>query len=93
MAGISGRLLGDAERRIAKIADHLSPLPSPSPPASIVSRATASTGDSYHRVHGEVSMRVATWSPARDESGKEYTDIVYEKAVGEGIAKVTSFPI
>ncbi|KAG6469422.1 hypothetical protein ZIOFF_074139 [Zingiber officinale] len=89
MADIPGTLLGDAERRIAKITVHLSPLPSPSPPASIVRRATASTGDSYHRVHGEVSMRVATWSPARDESGKEYTDIVYEKAVGEGIAKIT----
>ncbi|KAG6471167.1 hypothetical protein ZIOFF_072268 [Zingiber officinale] len=89
MADIPGTLLGDAERRIAKITVHLSPLTSPSPPASIVRRATASTGDSYHRVHGEVSMRVATWSPARDESGKEYTDIVYEKAVGEGIAKIT----
>ncbi|XP_074592180.1 1,4-dihydroxy-2-naphthoyl-CoA synthase, peroxisomal-like [Curcuma longa] len=89
MVDMSGRELCAAERRIANIANHLSPLPSTSPPPSIVRQATASTGDSYHRVHGKVSTREATWRPACDESGKEYTDIVYEKAVGEGIAKIT----
>lgn len=93
MVDISGRELGAAERRIANIANHLSPLPSNSAPPSMVRQATASTGDSYHKVHGKVSTREATWRPACDESGKDYTDIVYEKAVGEGIAKATSLTI
>jgi naphthoate synthase len=47
-----------------------------------------SSTDSYRRVHGEVSDSQVTWQPACDESGKEFVDIIYEKAVGEGIAKV-----
>ncbi|GLU03097.1 hypothetical protein SLE2022_203150 [Rubroshorea leprosula] len=45
--------------------------------------------DSYHRTHGEVSGHQVVWKAAVDDSGKEFTDIIYEKAVGEGIAKIT----
>lgn len=51
-----------------------------------------SSSDSYHRVHGEVSDKEVTWRPVCDESGKEFVDIVYEKAIGEGIAKVMKYP-
>lgn len=44
--------------------------------------------DSYHRKHGEVPTHEPIWRRACDESGKEFTDIIYEKAEGEGIAKV-----
>ncbi|RWW37997.1 hypothetical protein BHE74_00056812 [Ensete ventricosum] len=90
MADVSGKDLRTAERRIARIAHHLLPLATP-PRLLPIQRSVASANDSYRRVHGEVSTRDATWIPACDESGKEYTDIIYEKAVGEGIAKVGSF--
>ncbi|RZS22099.1 hypothetical protein BHM03_00054860 [Ensete ventricosum] len=86
MADVSGKDLRTAERRIARIAHHLLPLATP-PRLLPIQRSVASANDSYRRVHGEVSTRDATWIPACDESGKEYTDIIYEKAVGEGIAK------
>ncbi|WOK91547.1 1,4-dihydroxy-2-naphthoyl-CoA synthase, peroxisomal [Canna indica] len=88
MGGFSERDLRTVERRIVNITNHLSPLPSPCPPSPI-RRSTTSASDRYHRVHGEVSTQEAVWSPACDESGKAYTDIIYEKAVGEGIAKIT----
>ncbi|CAL9152041.1 unnamed protein product [Musa hybrid cultivar] len=85
MADVSGKDLGTAERRMASIAHHLLPLPPPRLPP--IRRSVTSANDNYRRVHREVSTREATWIPACDESGKEYTDIIYEKAVGEGIAK------
>ena len=88
MADVSGKDLRTAGRRIARIAHHLLPLATPPPRPLPIQRSVASANDSYRRVHGEVSTREATWIPACDESGKEYTDIIYEKAVGEGIAKV-----
>lgn len=39
-------------------------------------------------MHGDVPSEPPEWRAATDESGKEFVDIVYEKAVGEGIAKV-----
>ncbi|XP_065005769.1 1,4-dihydroxy-2-naphthoyl-CoA synthase, peroxisomal-like isoform X2 [Musa acuminata AAA Group] len=89
MADVSGKDLRTAGRRIARIAHHLLPLATPPPRPLPIQRSVASANDSYRRVHGEVSTREATWIPACDESGKEYTDIIYEKAVGEGIAKIT----
>ncbi|XP_072995063.1 1,4-dihydroxy-2-naphthoyl-CoA synthase, peroxisomal isoform X2 [Typha latifolia] len=88
MADNQEKELTSVERRIATIANHLIPLPLPSrsPP---ITRSVASSDDSYHRVHGEVSTKQATWRAACDESGKEFVDIIYEKAVDEGIAKIT----
>ncbi|XP_058087706.1 1,4-dihydroxy-2-naphthoyl-CoA synthase, peroxisomal [Magnolia sinica] len=78
-------------RRIATISNHLLlPLSSsPSSPPSI-RRCNASMDDSYHRTHGEVPVHPPSWrTVATDDSGKEFTDIIYEKAVGEAIAKIT----
>ncbi|THU72004.1 hypothetical protein C4D60_Mb04t07520 [Musa balbisiana] len=66
---------------MASIGHHLLLLP---PPLLLpIRRLQTTTTVGYT----EVSTREATWVPACDESGKEYTDIIYEKAVGEGIAK------
>lgn len=46
--------------------------------------------DSYHRIHGEVPSHIPVWKISSDESGKEFTDIIYEKAEGEAIAKVSN---
>ncbi|KAK1366266.1 hypothetical protein POM88_025922 [Heracleum sosnowskyi] len=47
------------------------------------------SNDTYHRIHGHVSTREPVWEIACDELGIDYTDIVYEKATDEGIAKIT----
>lgn len=44
--------------------------------------------DSYQRKHGEVPTHAPIWRRAWDESGKEFTDIIYKKAEYEDIAKV-----
>ncbi|KAL8142810.1 hypothetical protein V2J09_015842 [Rumex salicifolius] len=54
-----------------------------------ISPSSSSMSDSFHRIHGEVPNHPVTWRIACDESGKEFTDIIYEKAVDEGIAKIT----
>lgn len=80
-----------ARRRLASVAHHLSPLHSATNSASL-GLHTTSAPDSYRRVHGEVRTDDVTWKPACDGSGKDFTDIIYEKAVGEAIAKVY-FPL
>ncbi|XP_022886146.1 1,4-dihydroxy-2-naphthoyl-CoA synthase, peroxisomal [Olea europaea var. sylvestris] len=81
-----------ARRRIASIANHIMPAhPSQSQQGNAIAilDCSSSMNDSFHRVHGGVPTDIPVWNPARDDSGKEYTDIIYEKAVGEGIAKIT----
>eukprot|EP00898_Chlorokybus_atmophyticus_P007090 jgi/Chlat1/7382/Chrsp6S07416 len=59
--------------------------------ASSSSSSYASVGNapsSYARVHGDVSRTPATWEPA-PVPGEPLQDILYEKAAGEGIAKIT----
>lgn len=76
-------------RRVASVFNHLIPV-SPNPTRVPIGLCNASMNDSYHRVHGEASTHEPVWRISSDEdSGKEFTDIVYEKAVGEGIAKIT----
>lgn len=75
-------------RRVASISGHLIPIPPSLNPDSI-HLSGASINDSYHRKHGAVSTHPVVWSIAGDDSGKEFTDIIYEKAVGEAIAKVS----
>ncbi|PKU59732.1 1,4-Dihydroxy-2-naphthoyl-CoA synthase, peroxisomal [Dendrobium catenatum] len=77
------------ERRIASLNNHLFPKSSILSECRQISSSPASAEDSYRRIHGEVSKEPAVWRPALDESGKEFTDIHYEKSVGEGIAKIT----
>lgn len=87
MAQIIGKdLNASARRRLASISHHLTPFHSTTPNRSSLGFHPAS--DSYRRVHGEVCTHDVVWNLARDESGKEFTDIIYEKSVGEAIAKV-----
>lgn len=79
-------------RRVASVANHL--IPSHSPPTLVdsisiaSSNCNASINDSYHRIHGQVPTTEPVWTIACDDSGKDFTDIIYEKADGEAIAKV-----
>ncbi|KAJ4962071.1 hypothetical protein NE237_021981 [Protea cynaroides] len=88
MAEIPEKDLKTLTRRVASVVNHLMPLQSASD-HSTIHLCNASMNNSYHRVHGQVPTHEAVWRPALDESGKEYMDIMYEKAVGEGIAKIT----
>uniref|UniRef100_A0A0E0C5M7 1,4-dihydroxy-2-naphthoyl-CoA synthase n=1 Tax=Oryza meridionalis TaxID=40149 RepID=A0A0E0C5M7_9ORYZ len=88
-----------AERRLARVTAHLLPssLPLPLPlasapplaPSPAASSSSSPASDSYRRVHGDVPSEPPEWRAATDESGKGFVDILYEKAVGEGIAKIT----
>lgn len=75
-------------RRVASVANHF--LPVPSPQNVVSSDCSSSMNDNYHKIHGEVPNHQPVWRliPS-DESGKDFTDIIYEKAVGEPIAKIT----
>ncbi|KAL5759835.1 hypothetical protein ACOSQ2_018673 [Xanthoceras sorbifolium] len=88
MAQVSEKELSSVKRRISSVANHLVPATSGSNSGS-VELNNASMSDSYHRIHGVVPCHDVVWRIACDESGKEFTDIIYEKAVGEGIAKIT----
>ncbi|OWM76070.1 1,4-dihydroxy-2-naphthoyl-CoA synthase, peroxisomal isoform X2 [Punica granatum] len=82
-------------RRFASLAGHIAPtsvsISDSDSDSSPISRGntSASFNDSYHRMHGEVPSHLPVWRAVPDESGKGFTDIIYEKAVGEGIAKIT----
>lgn len=83
-----------AGRRLARVTAHLLPsslrLPLASAPTLAPSPAASPASDSYRRVHGDVPSEPPEWRAATDESGKGFVDILYDKAVGEGIAKVKS---
>ncbi|XP_031500787.1 1,4-dihydroxy-2-naphthoyl-CoA synthase, peroxisomal isoform X3 [Nymphaea colorata] len=74
--------------RISSITNHLVPPLVPQVRPSNASKSEGE-GDSYHRIHGEVSSAKVIWRVCSDKEGPEFTDIIYEKAVGEGIAKGT----
>ncbi|XP_061964784.1 1,4-dihydroxy-2-naphthoyl-CoA synthase, peroxisomal isoform X2 [Populus nigra] len=92
---LSEKELYSVRRRMASVANHLMV---PSPPTASSSKCdsvelvpnAASMNDNYHRVHGNVSNKEVVWRnvAASDGSTKEFTDIIYQKAVGEGIAKI-----
>ena len=79
-----------ARRRLSNVANHLNPELSltNSHHQSSINLSKTSMNDNYHKVHGQVSLDPVLWNPATDDSGKEFTDIIYEKANGEAIAKV-----
>ncbi|CAA6673073.1 unnamed protein product [Spirodela intermedia] len=77
-----------SQRRITRLAGHLLPVASLHIP-SVQRCATSAGTDSYRRIHGEVAAHEAVWKEAVDESGRPFVDIIYEKSVGEGIAKIT----
>lgn len=90
MAGITSEAAKSAQRRMASISGHLQPESNQTHGVGM-SACTSGFDDTYHRVHGAVPTHIPPWKAAIDDSGKEFADIIYEKAVGEGIAKVTSF--
>ncbi|CAN1151197.1 1,4-dihydroxy-2-naphthoyl-CoA synthase, peroxisomal [Linum perenne] len=90
MAAVTEKELNAMKRRVGAVANHISPpfsVPTPCSRSSIIGfHSTSSMTDSYHRIHGQVSTKEVVWSIA---GGEQFTDIIYEKAVGEGIAKIT----
>ncbi|CAN1310918.1 1,4-dihydroxy-2-naphthoyl-CoA synthase, peroxisomal [Linum perenne] len=90
MAAVTEKELNAMKRRVGAVANHISPpfsVPTPCSRSSIIGfHSTSSMTDSYHRIHGQVSTKEVVWSIA---GGEQFTDIIYEKAVGEGIAKGT----
>lgn len=90
MAQVSEQELDSARRRMAAVAGHLVPVINSETNCGFVRlNNNASMNDSYHRIHGEVPSHDVVWRDECDETGVEFTDIIYEKAVGEGIAKVS----
>ncbi|KAK6133596.1 hypothetical protein DH2020_032656 [Rehmannia glutinosa] len=95
MAGMTGKDVETINRRMGFIARHLTPpqnLETNNSNNRISGSGCSSGGfnDTYNRVHGEVPTNIPEWKTASlDDSGKEFTGIIYEKAVGEGIAKIT----
>ncbi|KAI3452729.1 hypothetical protein Pfo_009393 [Paulownia fortunei] len=92
MAGMTGKDAETVNRRMASVAGHLIPATQSlnwKDKSIGLSNCSSGFDDTYHRVHGEVPTHIPEWKPALDDSGKEFTDIIYEKAVGEGIAKIT----
>ncbi|KAK9188894.1 hypothetical protein WN944_020299 [Citrus x changshan-huyou] len=81
--------IDSARRRMTAVANHLVPVISSDSNSGFIGLNNASMNGSYHRIHGEVPSHDVVWRIACDESGTEFTDIIYEKAVGEGIAKIT----
>ncbi|ESQ29439.1 hypothetical protein EUTSA_v10023583mg [Eutrema salsugineum] len=83
--------LGTANRRISTVTNHLIPL-IPTRVNSVELCTASSMDDNYHKVHGEVPTHEVVWEKADfvgDGERKEFVDVIYEKAVGEGIAKIT----
>ena len=102
MADTAEKDYNTVKRRVACVTNHLIPLHHHHfPPitttcgnSNVELCNAASINDSYHRIHGEVPTHEVVWKLASDyESGNEFhfTDIIYEKAVGDGIAKVKAF--
>ncbi|KAK3223368.1 hypothetical protein Dsin_010393 [Dipteronia sinensis] len=91
MARVSEKELSSVKRRISSVTNHLFPSNSGSNSVSVGLNNASAMSDSYHRIHGEVPSHDVVWRivASDDESGKEFTDIIYEKADGEGIAKIT----
>lgn len=83
-----------AARRVGILSMHLKTIPSEHSYAGLHRSETSSSDNSkhksskYHQVHGDVPSHPASWRACCDD-GPPFTDIIYEKAIGEGIAKIT----
>lgn len=88
-----------ARRRLQQIAQQVAPSQTPQLERSRTSAAASSSSpssyasasgqpNSYARVHGQVSRAPAIWRSIPVVCKEELQDVKYEKAVGEGIAKV-----
>ncbi|KAJ8547633.1 hypothetical protein K7X08_011219 [Anisodus acutangulus] len=92
MSRMSEKDLNTMRRRVVSVANHFLPvtLAENGVPSIGCWNCRSSMNDNYHKIHGEVANHEPVWRliPS-DESGNEFTDIIYEKAVGEPIAKIT----
>ena len=88
----------NSRRRVAAVARHLQP-PSQSGDAvqsstvnGLAAQPTAAgiPASSYAKVHGEVSRDTAIWTQIPAVQRSTLQEVIYEKAIQEGIAKVTS---
>ena len=89
-----------SRRRIANVARHLQPddavtsdsgrtmQNTPFPDLQAHNTAAAAQS-SYARVHGAVSRKAATWTTIPAVQRQSLSEVIYEKAVDEGIAKVS----
>ncbi|KAL7179833.1 hypothetical protein ACSBR1_043105 [Camellia fascicularis] len=85
------------KRRLVSVTNHIAPMSISGSiglcncsASSSSSSSSSSMNDRYHRIHGEVPTHDPVWRLVDcDDNGKEFTDIIYEKAVGEPIAKIT----
>jgi len=84
--------VASAQRRIDSIGGHVVPgharrmNPVAAAPGTAVE--TTQPSSSYQRVHGNVSREQAVWDPVSLE-GVTLEDVLYTKASGEGIAKIS----
>ncbi|CAI9096382.1 OLC1v1032512C1 [Oldenlandia corymbosa var. corymbosa] len=80
-------------RRMACIANHMMPgeMVAGNELGSVaLSNCSSPVEDSYSRTHRPVPTHPPVWTRIpTDDTGKEFEDIIYEKAAGEGIAKIT----
>jgi naphthoate synthase len=79
-------------RRVTSVTNHLVSSPTTPPQIIALSQTTSNTKNndsSYNRVHGDVPSHDVVWKVTSDDEEKDFTDIVYEKSVGEGIAKIS----
>ncbi|KAL2903618.1 1 4-dihydroxy-2-naphthoyl-CoA synthase peroxisomal [Bienertia sinuspersici] len=86
MSKIEKKEMEVVSRRLSNVTNHLNPEISPSIshhqlPSTTISLSTTSMNDNYHKVHGQVSMEPVVWRIASDDSGKDFVDIIYEKAI------------
>ncbi len=85
-----------ASRRLAVLAQQVGAAPGAEQQLQRQATSVASTSyasidgrpSSYARVHGEVTRRPAVWRIIDVVAKERLGEVVYEKAVGEGIAKV-----
>jgi hypothetical protein len=88
-----------AARRLEVLGGQLATSTSERPTSDIAPQTTASTSQSsyasatgrptsYARIHGEVSREAAAWNRIHSIGKEPLEEVKYEKAQGEGIAKV-----
>ncbi|KXZ54411.1 hypothetical protein GPECTOR_5g66 [Gonium pectorale] len=90
-----------AQRRLQVLGNHFLAAETGLEPGAVLRQGTAASSssapyasvdgktNSYGRVHGAVSREPAQWRRVPVVNRETLTDVIYEKAVGEGIAKIT----
>ncbi|QHO20072.1 1,4-dihydroxy-2-naphthoyl-CoA synthase, peroxisomal [Arachis hypogaea] len=82
---------GDKSTTLVPLLNLITLLFIPTTNSNLAFDSSTSRNDSYKRVYGDVLSHDVVWRVIASDadSDKEFTDIIYEKAVGEGIAKIS----